>query len=361
MADLELTPGHGGQALLLAKKLGKPLAAILDFSASINPLGPPPEALQAAHQALGAIQHYPESDAGSLRAALAAHHRLAEEHLLVGNGSTELIYLLPRLLQPRRALIVTPAFSEYRAALQLAGVEVLELPLDPQQQFACSAARLIEAARHHQVDMLLVANPGNPSGAGSDPATLLRVADELDGRCTLVVDEAFVDFCPQRSLLSAVSARRNLFVLRSLTKFYAIPGLRVGFVASPSAAMDLLRPAAPPWSLNTPALAAATACLRADAYRTETLRQIPLWRQALGAGLEELGLRVFAGEANYLLAQLPATAPQAGQLAARLRPEGILIRDCSNFAPLDSRFIRLAVRNPDENRRLLGALPAVLS
>jgi len=361
MADLELTPAHGGQALLLARLLGRPLSEILDFSASINPFGPPTAALAAAQAALAEVQHYPESDAASLRHALAAHHGLPESNLLVGNGSTELLYLLPRLLQPRRALVVTPAFSEYRAALLLAGVEVVEFPLAVETGFSLSAADLIATARSADVDLVIVANPGNPTGAGIAPELLLAVADALDGRCTLAVDEAFVDFCPQLSVLTAAPSRRNLFVFRSLTKFYAIPGLRVGFLAGPDALMALLRNAAPPWSLNTPALAAARVCLTQTAYHDATLQQIPLWRQELAAGLSVLGCRVFASAANYLLAELPPAAPVAAQLAQQLRQDGLLIRDCSNFSPLDGRYIRLAVRRAEENRRLLLALQGVMN
>jgi len=361
MAALELTPLHGGQALRLACELDRPLAEILDFSASINPLGPPAAALSAARQALDAIRHYPESDAASLAAALAAHHHLPEKHLLVGNGSTELLYLLPRLLQPRRALLVTPAFSEYRSALQQTGAEISDFPLDPDDGFALTPQRLIDAALAADADLVLVANPGNPSGSGVDPQQLLEVAEGLSGRSRLAVDEAFVDFCPQRSLLAAVPEQRNLLVFRSLTKFYAIPGLRVGFLAGPEVTMALLRRNAPPWSLNTPAIAAAKACLADSAYQAATLRQIPLWRAELAEELGKLGLQVFAGEANYLLARLPRRAPAAPMLATQLRPQGILIRDCSNFPPLDDRFIRVAVRTPEENRRLLLALQPLLT
>jgi len=360
MADLELTPTHGGQVLRLARELDRPLDEIFDFSASINPLGPPEAALSAARQALDAIQHYPESDAASLAAALAAHHRLPEKHLLVGNGSTELLYLLPRLLQPRRALLLTPAFSEYRRALQQVGAGISDFPLDPKNGFAFSPQQVIDAALAADTDLVLVANPGNPSGAGIDPQQLLEVAEGLDGRCRLVVDEAFIDFRPQRSLLAAVPEQRNLLVLRSLTKFYAIPGLRVGFLAGPEVTMALLRRNAPPWSLNTPAIAAAKACLADDSYQATTLRQIPLWSRELAEGLGKLGLQVFAGEANYLLACLPLGSMTAPQLARQLRPQGILIRDCSNFPPLDEHYIRVAVRTPEENRRLLQALQPLL-
>ena len=146
-----------------------------------------------------------------------------------------------------------------------------------------------------------------------------------------------------------------------MTKFYAIPGLRVGYLAAPERAIRLLRQALPPWTVNTPALAAAIACLRDHAYQQTTLELIPKLRRQLAAGLTSLGLTVFDSVANYLLVQLPDSGMRAPLLTERLRGEGILIRDCSNFASLDDRFIRLAVRTTGENNRLLIALRQVLA
>lgn len=350
---------HGGNILALAEAHGIPLAEIYDFSASINPLGTPLEVVEALEEALPEICHYPEQHAGRLVAALSDYHGVPEEQLLAGNGSTELIYLLPRVLRPKRAAVVAPAFGEYARALELAGVPVDVLCLDPEDQFRFDPVSLCERL-DPACELVVVANPGNPHGGPIDSEDLLTFAQRLPAGVQLLVDEAFVDFCPDYSVLEAVSAFDNLIVLRSLTKFYAIPGLRAGYLAGPNEVVERLRDSQEPWSVGAPAQHAARACLEAHAYRRATWRQIPRLRQQLAVGLEKLGLQVFDSSANYLLGRLPQST--SGEvLASLLQLQGILIRSCSDFAGLDDRYLRFAVRSADENRMLLRALGALVS
>lgn len=346
---------HGGGVHQLARESGLPLARILDFSASINPLGMPPAVLAAAQQAVAEAVHYPEIDAGHLRAALASFHRLPPECLLPASGSTELFYLGARVLRSRRALLVAPAFSEYERALALAGSTIEFFSLRPEENFQLDLSRLLQCVKP-DTDLVLLANPGNPSGAGVAPAQIEALARALREQALLAVDEAFIDFCPAESVIERVLAHSNLYVFRSLTKFYAIPGLRAGFLAGPAPGIARLAAAQPPWPLSTPALAAAIACLGQEEFRAATLVTIPRLRQQLADGLTALGLTVFPGRANYLLARLQGAEQSAAGLAARLKLQGLLIRDCANFPPLDGRYLRLAVRSAEENQRLLAAL-----
>ncbi|WP_291316992.1 threonine-phosphate decarboxylase CobD [Desulfuromonas sp.] len=350
---------HGGGVLRAARELGRPVAELFDFSASINPLGTPVGALQAAREALDLAGHYPEIAAASLGAALAAHHRLPERCVLPGNGSTELLYLLPRVLRPRRALVVVPAFSEYGRSLHSAGTALDAFALRPEDDFRLDPEALLESL-HPDTDLVLLANPANPTGVGIGPEVLEELARRLRGRALLAVDEAFVDFCPALSVIGRVPVLDNLWVFRSLTKFYALAGLRAGYLAGPAGGVARLAAAKEPWTLSTPALEAAKACLAENDFRRRTLEAIPPLRRALAEGLEELGMTVFAGQANYLLARLEERMPGAAEIAAALRPIGILIRDCANFPPLDGRYLRVAVRGERENLRLLEALTEVL-
>ncbi len=349
---------HGGNILALAAAQGLELAELLDFSASINPLGPPGGVATALQEAFPELRHYPEQHAGRLTIALSAWHGLPAEQLLAGNGSTELIYLLPRVLQPGRAAVVAPAFGEYARACDLAGIPVDLLVLDPDDQFRFEPTRLLDRM-HPSCELVFVANPGNPSGVPIPPPALRAFAGQLAGRARLVVDEAFVDFCPGYSLLGAVRECDNLYVLRSLTKFYAIPGLRVGYLAGPAAGVSELRDGQEPWSVGAPAQHAALACLTAHAYRRRSLRQLPRFRRQLVTGLQKLGLQVFDAAANYLLCRLP-DGLAAANVAALLQLQGILVRPCEDFAGLDARYLRLAVRTPEENRLLLRYLGALL-
>jgi len=349
---------HGGGIHQAAAELQRPVSELLDFSASINPLGMPASMRAAAAAALDAAIHYPEIHAESLVTALASHHHLDPRHFLPGNGSTPLFALFARTLQPRRALVVRPAFSEYQRALELAGTGIDTFDLDPEQDFALDAAQLL-----HQVtpetDILLLANPGNPSGARIEATTILTLAHALREQAIVAVDEAFIDFCPDASLLHEVATQPNLYVFRSMTKFYAIPGLRVGYLAGPINGIARLALASEAWALSTPAIAAAKAALTATVYREESLKLIPQLRNELAAGLRTLGLYVFPAAANYLLVRLAAA--RADEVVMTLRQEGILLRSCSNFPPLDAHYLRVAVRTAAENSRLLAALAKCLA
>lgn len=356
-ADWPIRP-HGGQALALARELGCPLETLLDFSASLNPLGPPVEALTAAQAALAESCHYPESDAASLAKALAAHHGLPDDCVLAGAGATEFIFLVPRVLQPRRILLVEPAFSEYRPALSQAGARIDSFQLNPGNDFRFDPATLGKTV-HPDTDLVWLANPLNPSGTGYPREQLLQLAAALPATARLVIDEAFVDFAPHLSLADQVATRPNLIILRSLTKFYALAGLRIGWLAATPHLTAQLAAGREPWRLSTPAIAAGIACLQADALRTATLQVMPLLRNELTTGLEKLGCTVHPSVANYLLCRLPAAA-SAGKIARRLRPRRILVRTCSDFAGLDDRYLRLAVRSAADNRHLLDELARLL-
>ncbi|WP_020677268.1 pyridoxal phosphate-dependent aminotransferase [Geopsychrobacter electrodiphilus] len=350
---------HGGGVDAAMHELGLGRSQICDFSASINPLGVPPGVQQALQQALGRITDYPEIDGASLRLELARFHQLPEAHLLPGSGSTELIYLLPRVLRPRRALLIQPGFGEYAPALQQVGCQIDHFSLDPQNNFAFNVSDILAVLQPH-TDLVVLANPGNPSGVGIVPGQLIELADRL-GDCRLLVDEAFVDFCPERSLISRVVERQNLLLLRSMTKFYAIPGLRAGYLAGSAADIRLLAAGREPWSLSNLAIVAARACLKAETFQLRTLEMIPRLRAQFQQGLEQLGWQVFAGEANYLLCRLPDHWPPAPQIVTQLRPQGLLLRSCCDFLPLDRRYLRFAVLREEQNLFLLQALGKLAS
>ncbi|MDF1579942.1 MAG: threonine-phosphate decarboxylase CobD [Desulfuromonadales bacterium] len=354
MADL-IIPTHGGEALRVARESGIPLADVLDFSASINPLGMPEGVRPAVLAALDECIHYPEAHGASLIEALADFHAIAAQRLLVGNGSTELIYLLPRVLRPRRAALVTPAFSEYAKALAQIDCPVDLIPLAADDDFQFDPERIV-AALAENVDLVWLANPGNPSGALIAVDAICHLLELLPEGVRVVLDEAFIDFAPDTSFVAQATEYPQLMMLRSMTKFYAIPGLRVGYLLAAPELIATLHDAQPPWSLSTPALAAAKACLRDADYRQRTLAMMPQWREALAKELTALGATVYPAAANYLLVRLPTAAPAASIVAARLRDQGILIRNCGNFYPLDERMVRVAVKTPEDNGRLVKAL-----
>lgn len=354
----DTTPPHGGDVYHLARSLGLDLSELLDFSANINPLGWPPGIPGAIQQALGEIVHYPDRRCLELRRHLAVYHGLSPEQILVGNGSTELLYLLARVLQPQKALIVAPAFSEYEHALAAAGVPVAFRATGEAQNFT-----LAEPLDPQGAELVFLANPASPSGVLMEPELLLESAARLEAAGVhLLLDEAFVDFVEEASLKTHLARFPRLLILRSFTKFFAIPGMRLGCLL---AAPDLIRRLAAlqePWSVNTLAQAMGRACLQDRDYMTRSRALVRQERQYLLEGLESLpGLKPFPSTVNYLLVRITRPDWTAASLRQALLSEKIVIRDASNFRGLDERFFRLAVRSREENQRLLQALGQVLT
>lgn len=357
---------HGGNIFTIARSLGVSPEKILDFSASINPLGFAEGVREAVFSAFDRVLHYPDSDSTELRQALARVHGVDARQIVVANGSTELIHLVPRLLEElpgmngRRGLIVAPAFSEYGKALAKAGMEVHYLKLRADNGFRLCPDEL-EQALSGAFDVMFLCNPGNPTGTLIPPSVVEEVIELCRAAGTLLVlDEAFMDFCETDSGKHLVLQSDCGIVLRSMTKFYALPGLRVGYaVASERLAlrMESLRG---PWSVNTPAQFAGVAALTDTGYVRRTVNYVAGEREFLAQGMTAVGgLQPYPSVANYLL-----VTTREGNTATELRKEllkrFILIRDCSNFEGLNNRFFRVAVRTREENIKLLEALRVIL-
>ena len=364
-----MTPiGHGGDVYAAARELGRGVQRLLDFSASINPLGPSPSAVRALTEAGNLLQHYPDPACWDLRHALAAYWRHSPDEFLVGNGSTELIDLLPRALQIRHLLIVGPTFSEYAAAMKRCGGHVSMLMADraegyrlPLEQVFASVHGFRRATTDRSpIDAVLLCNPNSPTGVACDAEAVRRLARQA-GRLRLwfIVDESFAEYCPEVSILPQPLPARTI-VLRSFTKFFGLPGLRVGYAAAKARVIEHIAARQPPWSVNMLAQRAAGAALRDMRHARRSLRFMERERTRMMNALARLpGCTVFSSRANFLLMELP-TGKKVVEAVAALRRHGILIRDCSRVPGLNVRSVRVAVRTRVENDRLLDALAAVI-
>jgi adenosylcobyric acid synthase len=353
-----MTERHGGNLLKIASTSGKPMAELLDFSANINPLGPPEEFRSLISARIGNLVHYPDPDCTDLVAAFSVRYGLSPEEILMGNGSTELLYLLPQILQKGRALIPCPAYADYSRAAELSGLTVEPFPLSDESGFIPDLAAIAKRLRGDEI--LFLGRPNNPTGRMLPDGAIRELALRYP-ETAFVIDEAFADFVPEEKPLIASGRPENIIILKSLTKFYAMPGLRLGGVVATPERIGRLRDRMPPWSVNSLAQAAGAAALRDAAYTEETLRFIRDRREELIAELRALpGLTVYPGEANFLLIRSDRRDLDAPGIARRLLADGIAVRDCSNFSGLDQRFFRLAVRTAAENDRLLGALRTIL-
>jgi threonine-phosphate decarboxylase len=344
---------HGGNIFAVARTLGKGPEEILDFSASINPLGMAPAVPAALAASLDRLLHYPDKNATELREALAAYHDIHAREITVANGSTELIHLLPRVVRGKRGLIVAPAFAEYALALKRAGWEVDYFLLDAENGFTLSVAALQEKMKEGY-DLLFICNPGNPTGkliSQGDIALIVELCRR--SRTFLVLDEAFIDFFEYESAKHFVRRSSGAILLRSMTKFFAIPGLRLGYAIGSPEIIEALASFQDPWSVNTAAQVAGIASLADVQYRQRTRDYVERERLRMVTALCRLRqVRLFKSQANFLLVQI-LEGPTAPELRSMLMEKGILIRDCSNFVGLDNTFFRVAVRLQEENDRLL--------
>lgn len=329
----------------------------LDFSISLNPMGPPPGVLEAAQAAVLEWNRYPDPKCRALRQAAARRDGAPEEFLLFGNGASDLIDRFLRALRPRRALLPAPTFSEYRRGLEKIGCEIEELFLDKENNFTITGDIL--KAVQSGVDLVFLCDPNNPTGRRMEPEFLRALLDRCReaGAC-LAVDQCFLELTEgdSDSLVSEV-AGGGLFLLRALTKSYALAGLRLGYcLCGDRALLERMEELGSPWPVSAPAQAAGVCAFRDFPCWPE--RSLPFLREErarMTRALEALGLWVCPSEANFMLFQGPA------DLGERLlREEGILIRDCANYSGLGPGWYRIGLQGEAENTRLLQALERLL-
>lgn len=355
---------HGGNIYRLAEDLGIREDEVTDFSASINPLGVPGSVTSEIKNNIRRLCNYPDPDANNFRAMISKYTGAEPESIICGNGSTELIYLLVRALKPEKALIPAPTFSEYERALN-DPQKVRSLVLWESNGFEIDPDKFISAmsgtdspasyktALTTSVDMAFLCNPNNPTGRLLRRDSVMKIAGAArDLKCFLVVDEAFIDFSPGDSIVREVANNPYLIVLRSMTKFYALTGLRVGYAVVPPTLLDEIKRHKEPWSVNTLAQVSGIAALNDISYRDETYKLIRNEKKTLEDGFSLLNIQYYPSAANYYLIKLL----QAQRIISSLRGKGILLRDCSDFIGLDGTYVRVAVKSNRDNMRLLKEL-----
>jgi threonine-phosphate decarboxylase len=357
---------HGGDVWRVAKEIGIQPGALLDFSANVNPRGLPPRALarlarDAADSRLLGL--YPDPSASALRAALSRQLDVPAEAIVIGPGSEALLDPVLRCLAVRSALVPIPAFSEYRKVCAQQQVEFVPFPLDRLDGFRVPVDRLCHLIAEGRFGAAFLNNPHNPTGALLEADELQRILDTAASTKTaLLLDEAFIDYAPYASLTLEAAARKGLIVLRSLTKLYGCPALRVGYaVAHPDTTREVAS-FLPTWPVTQFAIDALADAVDDHEYTQTSLRENARARETLCEMLKALGVAVFPAAANYLFFELQATMPRSSELRSRMiERQNILIRDCDSYEGLaKGRYIRVAVRSGSENIRLAEALAAEL-
>jgi len=347
-----LTFEHGGNIYEAKRRLGK---EVIDFSANINPLGLPRYIRKLLSGNLGSILHYPDPDAKDLTKQIARYWGISEENVLVGNGSIELIYLIIAAFKPKTALIAAPDFSEYERALTTVRSRLRFLRLTEEEGFGLDLSR-VKAS-----DIFFFSNPHNPTGN-----IIVNSCDKIEKlpNKTVVVDEAFMDFADYEekyTMIKKATRLKNIIVLRTFTKFFALPGLRIGYLIAHKDIIGMLKRYQAPWSVNSLAQIVAGSILNDATYMNKTRYLIKKERDFLSREIAKIdGLKPFLSEVNFILVKIEKKEVTSRRLTERLLQKGILIRDCGNFRSLSNRFIRIAVRKRSENQKLVEAIKNIL-
>ncbi|MEO0768225.1 MAG: threonine-phosphate decarboxylase CobD [Cyanobacteria bacterium J06649_4] len=357
-------PVHGGNLVWAAGLAGCTSGELLDFSASISPLGPPLSVSEAIRAAFSSVRNYPDTGYGALRSAIASYHHIPIDYILPGNGAAELLTWAARDLASRcqQTLRLVPGFSDYDRALRSFHAQTTDVNLLIDSEWHLQPWRRL-ATEFTDKDSkrcgFLLNNPHNPTGALFSREMVRAVSDQF---ALVIVDEAFMDFLPaarEQSVIDWVCDCPNLVVLRSLTKFYSMPGIRLGYAVAQPDTIRRWQQWRDAWPVNTFAAAAGVAALQDTDFQRQTWDWLNAENAYLYEGLSALpGLRPLPSCANFFLVncRVSATALQA----LLLKRDRIYIRDCISFSQLGDAYFRVAVKRRTDNQRLLDALSALL-
>lgn len=345
-------PEHGANPLRLFDRLGMEVPdRVLDFSENVNPLGIPEGVRGIWPDLLSALPHYPDPEGEPFRSAAAAFHSVSGNQVLAGNGAAELFSVIAERYRDRKALLIHPTFSEYRATLLSKGATCIDLVTDPADP-GFPVDRVLD--RMADADVLYVCNPNNPTGVRIPEETIRRLADHgLRTGCELVIDEAFMDFAGEsHSFIPDLADFPNTVVVRSMTKMYGIPGIRLGYMIGSADRIAAHRNAVPHWNVNGIASRVGTLCFDEEEFRIRTIRYCREERRQLAGFLKAAGCTVTESETNYI-SFLPEKS--AGLYRAMLR-QGIVLRHSENFLGMDGAWFRVGIKEREKMKILKEAL-----
>jgi threonine-phosphate decarboxylase len=354
--EKQLSHRHGGLPERDFDRLCVEPRQVIDFSVNLNPLGCPDMIRTRWADLIKGIDRYPSLEGSGIARYLRNRMGLPESEVLGGNGSTEMIYLIPRALGLERVAVVTPSYHDYYRASTLAGAEAFSVPLSPGAGFEPPSLEALSRSLE-DADALWLGNPNNPSGTFFPRETLKRLAFRHPGKW-VIVDEAFMPFLRdwKNESMAVPPTLKNVVVIHSLTKFYGLAGIRLGGVTASGEVIDRLRTFKEPWTVNSVSEAVAPILLDCGPYESETLDLVEKERKRLFDALMIIdGITVFPSKANFLLCRWDIT-PDLDSLIKGLLGQGIYIRDCRNFPDLERNYFRVAIRSSRDNARLVEGL-----
>lgn len=368
----EKTDFHGGNIYKIFRE--KNIDKILDYSSNINPYGVPENLKKEIFEKLFVLERYPDPDYIELREKIAEKNNLNIENIIVGNGATEIIFLFMKILSPKKVLIVSPTFGEYERAIKAStlandSLEINYFELKETENFVLNVKNL-ETELENNYDLLILCNPNNPTGQFLKLKKLEEILKICEQKNTkLFIDEAFVEFVEDwenESIINSKENKENLFVIRAFTKFFAIPGLRLGYgICFNNNLLKKMLEKKEPWSVNNIADLAGKTVLDDENYIQKTKEWIKDQKKYMYENLNKIeGLRAYKTEVNFILLKIEDNLLKKGldvkNLRKKMLEKGILIRDASNFIYLDKHYFRLAIKDKLNNEKVIETLTSIL-
>lgn len=339
--------------------------AIVNFSGNVNPMGLSKNIQSELSKHIELIAKYPDRDYNDLRAAMGRYIQVPKEDIIVGNGSTELISLFIKALHPDQSLIIGPTYSEYEREIFINNGKSKYFPLSEEDNFNIAIDHLKEHLTD-EVDLLVICNPNNPTSSAINRMTMRQILDHcLEWDIDVLIDETYVEFADDVNDISAVSLARfypNLFIIRGVSKFFAAPGLRLGYGISGNPAMlHRINSMKNPWTINSLAAYAGELMVQDKAYIQESRTLIHNERLRL---IEQLAtwpdIKVFPAHGNFILLKLLSEKHYSYNIFESLIKKGLMVRDASSFPFLSNKYLRFCILCPEDNDRLIEALRIAL-
>lgn len=355
---------HGSDLEKIEEYYHIPKEEIVQFGANVNPLGLSENIRRELCAHLDIISSYPDRNYTSLKKAISAYSCCAAEHVVVGNGSTELISLLISQRHAKRALVLGPTYSEYERELSLTGGSLEYYNLKEEENFILDVPDLAEHLNDN-IDLLIICNPNNPTSSAltvGDMEAIVTVCKKHG--IFVMVDETYVEFAPHMEKITAVPLTAkydNLMVIRGVSKFFAAPGLRFGYgITSNKEFLEMLLIHQNPWSLNSIGAFAGELMLKDTEYQEKTWNLINSERARMCSELADCGTyKVYPPYANFILLRIMKESVTAFDVFEAAIREKMMIRDCSSFRNLEGEYVRFCIMSPEDNERLLRVLKKI--
>ena len=351
---------HGGNIYKLQREGKKD---ILDYSSNINPLGVPESLKKAVSENFSVLTRYPDINYTELRESIGKYNNIESENIIAGNGATEVLFLYIKALKPKKVLIAAPTFAEYERAVKNAECEIDFFELKEEDNFILNKDKFIQKAKNY--NLAVICNPNNPTGKFISKEIIFEINENLKKSGTkLFIDECFIEFIlGWKEKTSALFKSENIFILRALTKFFALPGLRLGYgICFDKKIIEKINEIREPWSVNGFADLAGKVILNDIEYIKNTEKWILEERKYFTDSLKKIEenkkIKIYETETNFILIKLLEMTSE--EFKSRMEEKNILVRNASNFKFLDNSFIRLAIKDREKNKKVIEAVREVL-